>query len=327
MDKELVSIIVPVYNASEYLENCIKSLVSQTYEEIEIVLIDDGSKDESPKICDKLANIYDRIIVSHTENKGAAAARNAGVRLSNGAYITFVDSDDTVTEDFIEVLYNYLKNENSDIAVCGYYKVFSENRKESNTDLQSCFTVSGKEAMEKLLYQQTFISAPWGSLSKRKIWEKVSFPEGEKVEDVATVYRQFEAAEKLTYINRPLYNYYQRSTSTVYSTFSEKNRFYYQHTKEIIEYIEQFYPDIIGAAYNRHFSACFQILSETKKNSENKQLVSMIYEDIKKIRKNIISDKKSRKINRCAAVLSYFGVGLLHGIVRIYYKKTLKNII
>lgn len=128
--KELISIIVPVYNVEQYLDDCLISIINQTYKNLEIILIDDGSTDKSGKICDEYAKKDSRIIVIHKENGGVSSARNAGLRIAKGAYIGFVDPDDWIAEDMYEVLYSNAKKYDADVSVCKY-KIVKNRRKDN----------------------------------------------------------------------------------------------------------------------------------------------------------------------------------------------------
>ena len=123
---DLVSVIIPVYNVGEYLQTCIDSVKRQTYKDLQIILVDDGSTDGSGLICDKAAKEDDRIRVIHRTNGGLSAARNSGIEEANGEYICFIDSDDWVDESFVERLYQLAEKDNADVAACGYYRTDSE---------------------------------------------------------------------------------------------------------------------------------------------------------------------------------------------------------
>ena len=319
MDR-LVSVIIPVYNAGDYLMDAVDSLKKGSFQDFEIILIDDGSTDNSPDIADRLSREDNRIRVFHTANKGAAAARNEGVKLSVGDYILFMDSDDTVDEDYISYLWSLVQKYKSDIAVCGYRLVYPSKKKKQEATDYTVKEYTGEKAMEALLYQRGMMSVPWGSIIKRELALKVPFPEGIRAEDVATVYRLFFYASKVIYSDRPLYNYYQRKTSTIYSTVSLKNRDYFKNSREIIEFVKANCIKYIDSAYSRHFSTCFQILSETGMTAENRDFNKLLYADIKKLRKRILKNGNSRKVNRTAAALSFVSVRLLHRLLRLYYK-------
>ena len=135
MEEELISVILPIYNVEKYLEKCLKSVINQTYKNLEIILVDDGSKDNSPQICDEYAVKDKRIVVIHKSNGGLSDARNAGIEIAKGKYITLIDSDDYVELEMYEKLYNKAISDNLDIAICGNYNV-SEDYKNKKVNLE-----------------------------------------------------------------------------------------------------------------------------------------------------------------------------------------------
>ena len=322
-----ISIIIPVYNTVKYIDRCLESCISQSYDDYEIILIDDGSKDGSSEKCDEWANKNKKVKAFHFENAGAATARNRGIEKSSGEYICFIDSDDCISHDYLEYLYMLCDNSNADISVCGFADVYQGNEPKQpadETDEPVVFT--GPEAMENLLYQRYFISAPWGTLSKRNIWDKVRFPDGRRVEDVATVYKEYAAANKVVYGHRKLYYRYLLPDSTIYTTYTEKNREYLSHCRDIVKWLKEYYPKYEKSGYHRLFSACFQILSETDKSINNEAFLREVYNEIKKSRKTVLTDKKARIRNRGAALLSYISIDILHGSLRLYYKSKVRKI-
>ena len=155
-----ISVIVPVYNCKKYIKKCVDSIINQTFKDLEIILIDDGSTDESGKICDELKLKDSRIKVIHQENKGVSAARNEGVKASSGDYISFVDGDDYLSEDMYEFLYDNLKKSGADISVCGIVNCFLKEDGSEKMVKQSSFNgsgvLSGKEAMSEALKSRIF---------------------------------------------------------------------------------------------------------------------------------------------------------------------------
>ena len=322
--KAKVSIVIPVYNAEQYVKTAADSILKQTYENIELILVDDGSTDNSGKLLDELAAKDTRVTAVHTANKGAAAARNKGVRVSTGEWIGFVDSDDTVTADYVEYLMNMAKRENADIAVCGYSKVY-DSVPEYN-EQEQIISMNGYEAMETLLYQRLFMSVPWGSLQKRYIWDNLAFPEGTGAEDMGTLYKMYAAAGKVIYGSHRNYHYYQRITNTVYSDSNNRNNDYYKHSADMLRYVTDMYPDYKNAAYSRHFSCCFQILSETRRIDKNREMIERVTADIKKCRSIVLKDKKARMRNRLAAFVSYcVGVKMLHLVLNAGYRRKIQK--
>lgn len=209
--KDLISIIVPVYNVEDYVLRCLDSLINQSYEQIEIILVDDGSTDKSGKICDEFKKRDERIRVFHKKNGGLSSARNYGIKKAKGDKIAFVDSDDYVKKDLILDLYEEMQGKGADIVVCGYNDVIPEKA-----------TLSGKEATVRLLTKQENIDIiSWNKLYKKKLFVKndIYFPEGKKHEDTLTTYKLMSKAGKVSYIDKSLYVYVERKGSI---TASEK---------------------------------------------------------------------------------------------------------
>ena len=321
----MISVIVPVYNAENYIDACIHSILQQTYEDFELILVDDGSTDRSGIIIDTYADEYEKIHVVHSANGGAAAARNLGVKNANGRWVCFVDADDTIEPGYLRYLMELRNEFNADIAICGYEVIYADKKDESLDDSEtvkekSRYAMTGVEAMEDLLYQRHFMSVPWGYISKLSQWDNISFPEGAKAEDMATIYKLYAMAGRVAYGDKKLYNYYQRKSNTIYSTESVRNIDYYKHCKEMIVYVGTNYNKQLPAAYSRHFSACFQILSETPMKKKNKKLIASVYKDIRRIQISVLKDKHAKTRNRCAALMSLVSVRMMHCMLRAFYK-------
>lgn len=179
---EKISIIVPVYNVEGYLEECINSLIHQTYLNIDIILIDDGSSDSSGEICDKYKKIDNRIQVVHKKNGGVSSARNAGLSLVNTKYISFVDPDDYVSEQFIEKLYNSLIENSADIAVCNFFTIKGKNIFEEKEIRDK--NLNQEEALRLLVKDEIMSSYLWNKLFKRELFNNLQFDIGYRYEDI-----------------------------------------------------------------------------------------------------------------------------------------------
>lgn len=223
---EKISIVVPVYNVENYLRKCLDSILNQTYKNIEIILIDDGSKDSSGNICDEYALKSEKIKVIHKENAGLSATRNLGIEVSTGDYIAFIDSDDYITEDYCEMLYNTLKETNADIA-CGAYKVVRTDESviidssvDSGLSQNEVVEYEGIEIMREFLCQKTFKNFVWNKLFKKSV--VCSFQVGINYEDIVFGFNVLSTINKVTYINRNCYFYLKRNSS-ITATMTEKN--------------------------------------------------------------------------------------------------------
>ncbi len=214
VSEELVSIIVPVYNVENYLERCLNSIVAQTYKNMEIILVNDGSKDNSKEICKKFQKSDNRIKYIEQENQGLSAARNNGLNASKGKYVIFIDSDDFVNINFVKELYMALINTNSDIAICNYKKVFDSTvdmYKKDNGLIQS-FT--GKNKFYNLYNDKsTITTVAWNKIYKREIFKNTKYPVGKVHEDEFVIYDVLNNAKKITYTSCEYYYYFQRENS------------------------------------------------------------------------------------------------------------------
>ncbi len=308
--------------------------MAQTYKDIELILVDDGSDDGSEKLCDWLASCFDRIRVVHEENGGAARARNTGIAHASGDWICFIDSDDIFSAAMLDELVCMAVDTGADIAVCAHAKCKSSDI--SNVDSIAAFFSSadtsagthpivyrGHDGVKALLYQRGMLSAPWGMISKRSLWDTVSFPEGTAAEDMGTIYRLFLNAGIVAYTGRVLYGYMQSAGNTVFSTASERNPDYFMHSRDMLEYIRDAVPDCINAASSRHLSACFQILSETPYDQKKTEFTRAVYADIRSVRRIVTFDREARRKNRLAALGSYVSISAIHRLLCAEYKRSL----
>ncbi|MDR1540569.1 MAG: glycosyltransferase [Clostridiales bacterium] len=210
----MISIIVPVYNVGRYLGRCVDSLLVQTYADIEVVLVDDGSTDGCAGICDGYARGDARVRAIHQENGGLSRARNAGLDIMRGEYVAFVDSDDYVSEDFCRTLLGVMRRFQSDLAICSRFYVSENGRKTMR------FKSSGEDALmdseQAILEMNSYRSFDWsacGKLYKRELFSNVRFPEGKVSEDKFVAYKLLLKAGRIVYHPEPLYYYFQRSGS------------------------------------------------------------------------------------------------------------------
>ena len=214
--KEKISVIVPVYNVEKYLKKSIDSIINQTYKNLEIILVDDGSIDDSGKICDEYEKKDARIKVIHQENQGLSKARNNGIEQATGEYIGFVDSDDYIEKKMYEILYEYIIKYDADISICKYEKIEEynnkvyQNRKENN----EVIVMSKTEGIRELLEEHGKITNyAWNKLYRKKLFENVRYPEKRKFEDIGTTYLLLEKSRKVVFSNYIGYEYLQREGS------------------------------------------------------------------------------------------------------------------
>ncbi len=204
-NEPLISVIIPVYKVEEYLNKCVDSVINQTYKNLEIILVDDGSPDNCPKICDDYAKQDKRIKVIHKKNGGLSDARNAGIDMANGEYLSFIDSDDYVEKNYISFLYNLAKKYNSDLTMGKQYVRYSN--KTINTGSGSLYELNSYDALDKILYGEDLDVSAWAKLYKKELFKKVKFPVGRLFEDAATIYKLIDLSKKVVLKSEPIYNY------------------------------------------------------------------------------------------------------------------------
>lgn len=221
----LVSVIIPIYNVEAYLQRCVASVRNQTYENLEIILVDDGSPDKCGSICDKLAGEDKRIVVIHKQNGGLSDARNHGLSVAKGEYIVFVDSDDYIAPFFVENLFDALVKTGSDVALCSYAVVSTDECKgfrevTEETEMEIC----DRNELLMNLYDAnhqdaTYFIVAWNKLYKRSLWEEIRFPKGKIHEDEATTYKIFDKCQKGVYVKTPMYGYFTSDSSITRGAF------------------------------------------------------------------------------------------------------------
>ncbi len=219
--RPLISIIVPVYKVENYIDDCISSIVSQTYENIEIILVDDGSPDNCPKLCDEWKEKDSRIQVIHKQNGGLSDARNKALDIVKGDFISFVDSDDWIEKNMIETMYLALDKHNADICSCSIINHFIDENKIS---IRNCkeFVGNSEEALKHLYMNTDLPVASWCKLYKSYLWKDQRFPVGKVYEDAMTTYLIIDKAKAIVQINTPLYHYRIRKNSITNSKCSLK---------------------------------------------------------------------------------------------------------
>lgn len=245
---EKVTIIIPVYNVEEYLEECLQSVIEQTYANLEIILVDDGSTDSSGKICDAYKNKDNRIKVIHQTNQGLSAARNTALKLATGEMIQFVDSDDFIAKNMIEELVYLMKENQADIVISSHY--LYENGKviepEYSNDLE---IYDARQAIGEMVLDKKIRFYAWDKFYKRKLWQEIEFPTGRIFEDIATIPKAFVTAKKVVFYDHPFYYYRKREGSITMKRSKEQkleylnsvldmNQFLREKTKGIEDYLD-----------------------------------------------------------------------------------------
>jgi glycosyltransferase involved in cell wall biosynthesis len=277
--KMLISVIVPVYNTAPYLSKCLDSILAQSHRDLEIILIDDGSEDNSGAICDEYAKKDRRIKAIHQANGGQSSARNAGLDIATGAYIAFVDSDDSIMPEMFSAMLAAIERENADLAICGVKLVDENDREVFWNDEQIKNDVLDTGQALRALFRSTWYTTHPNKLHKYGLWQDIRFPVGKIMEDNFTVHHIFAKCHKVVTLEDKFYLYIQRSGSTT-SNYSEKHlvgswdAFYdrYLFFKCEGKEFKQYYINSIGAMYNTLIEA-----SKYLDFAEHKQVIEPLY--------------------------------------------------
>lgn len=272
---KLISVIIPVYQVEQYLDQCIQSVVNQTYADLEIILVDDGSNDSCPTMCDEWAIRDSRIRVIHKKNGGLADARNVGLDICSGSYIGFVDSDDWISPEMYSTLVKALEQENADISACNITNVYPDKKVVWGSQAS---LVGDSETMLNLLYSDTeFPVCSWNKLYKKELWEGFRFPTGKICEDAFTTYLLVHKAKKIVQITEPLYFYRIRPESIMTQEFSPKKMDEEEAWRENYLFIKDQYPGLYKKAFSFYLQKVFLLLQSIPVNLRDKYSAEYTY--------------------------------------------------
>ncbi len=312
---DLISVVVPIYNVEKYLEECVQSIINQSYNNIEILLIDDGSTDGSGMVCDKLAERDNRIKVFHKINGGLSDARNYGIEYAIGKYVMFVDSDDVVDEDMVKLLYGIITSvKNIKLAVCclshfvdGENPIFCKNG--------GSVILSKEEAVIDFLYQKGISTSACGKLYAMELLENIRFIKGQRFEDNEFMFNVISSCEIIGYNSSKLYAYRHRLNSITTTNFGEKDFDIIEIGKRILEKSNVLSPAVRNAAIVYQCTNCLRVFL----TASGEYMKDRRYEYCKKYlkinAKPVIKNKDARKKLKIGLFLFYIGVP--HNVLKI----------
>lgn len=308
----MVSVIIPIYNVQDYLARCIDSVLAQTYTDLEIILVDDGSLDASGDICDEYDLKHRFIRVIHKTNGGLSDARNAGLEVAQGSYVTFIDADDYVHPRFVETLMHAIDNTGAQIAACTWQELQDgATPRKVNLDKVPSKTYSQQEAINTVFYQGELNHSACSRIFEMQLFDDIRFPEGALYEDLAIIYQLLRKVEKVTLLNAPMY-YYMHRAGSIITTMSLRRTQVLDHLERLEKQVAKEAPQYLPAVRSRHLSACFNMLRLMPAHDPRWQPTkARCWKYIKNMRFLCIKDRKVRIKNKIAILLSYFGVGFL----------------
>lgn len=272
----LISVIVPIFKVEQYLNRCIESLVYQTYSNLEIIVVDDGSPDNCPQMCDGWAIKDNRIKVIHKENGGLSDARNAGMQVATGDVISFIDSDDWIDLNAFEVMFNIMQDDESDIVSCGVNWVNEDGKLIRTESVIKHEILNSHDAMRDLLHDGKLKEHVWNKLYRRNVIENIPFEKGKYHEDVFWSYQVIGKARSISVIPDSYYNYVQRADSIMGERYSPKRLDALDATKLRCEYIKKHFPDLFNDALQNYMGSCLYHLQLALRSNQEEAVIQNI---------------------------------------------------
>lgn len=260
-----ISVIIPVYNVEKYLMRCVESLQRQTWRDVEIILVNDGSKDGSGELCDELAKEDSRVKVIHQENQGASLARQNGIAAAKGEYLAFVDSDDYVEPEYLQAMYDALIQDDADVAACDFV-MHKEGENEPTVGAIHFESLTQDEVMERFFKYQFW--GFWGGLYRRDAFEKLYFPEATVNEDYVVKLQLFHRIEKMAYVPVPLYHYIAHENSLSHQKLTKRAFEEFDNKMWAYEYCKENFKQYTKHSEAQLAETCVKLLTKLK-NSEN----------------------------------------------------------
>lgn len=252
----MISVIVPVYKVEKYLDQCVASIVSQSFSDLEIILVDDGSPDNCPAMCDNWAKRDSRIRVIHKENGGLSDARNAGVTAAKGSFIGFVDSDDITPPDMYQVLFSLMEQDDSDIAACGIKQFWDKNTPPHRMTSSGKYSFTTEEALHELILERHLKQPVWYKLYRRTTIINIPFPVGKYHEDVFWSYQAIGAARRVSVVDFPCYLYRQHPNSIMGSPYSLSHLDSLDALDAQVTYMQKHFPNLVPLAVSTFVGCC-----------------------------------------------------------------------
>lgn len=308
MMQEKISIIVPVYNVEAYLERCVESILKQTYTNLEILLVNDGSTDKSGELCDKLALRDHRIRVIHKENGGLSDARNRGIDEASSNLIGFIDSDDYIDEDMYETLYRQMVASKADLSMCGHYDVYHQIPEKQVAEIKT-WELMPEEAIKMVMEAKILSVTAVNKLYKKALFEQLRFRIGKIAEDAFIMVDLIHQCSKIVATNEKKYYYVHRENSITTQKFSLKFLNVIEAYEQNAKIISENYPDLYDVAIMRLNWAYFYVLDRLLVDNDfkDKVLEDRLISYLKKNKKSILMDSRftrARKMSFLALCLS-----------------------
>ena len=323
ISEPLISVIVPVYNVEGFLDQCLESIVSQSYRHLEILVVDDGSTDSSGAICDRWAERDERIRVIHQPNGGLSAARNTALDVMRGEWVIMADSDDLLHPETASVLLDAIVGDKADIVV-GDYVIVNGNEEPqwpNNNEKIDHRIFSQQEALLAIFYQQGLTHSAWARIYRASLFDGIRYPVGRLYEDLAIIYPLLKECDKVVKIDNCVYGYRQRESS-ILGNFSPRRADVLDICEDLENLTQSEDEQYVKAVRSRLLSAYFNILllSHHDKSGDHKQLQDRCWTGIKRLRLGCLFDKNVRLKNKFGIIASFLGRNVLCSVIGHNYR-------
>lgn len=278
----MISVIIPVYNTEKYLNRCLKSVLNQTYNDLEVILVDDGSTDSSSSICQLAAKEDSRVVYYRIDNGGQGRARNYALDRANGDWISFVDSDDWIENDMLECMISEAEKSNSDIAICGWYRNHGFQQREQPCP-SSIRYYDNKQIMQEYLQSSVITSSMCNKIYRSFLWDAIRFPEFRAREDMAILYKILAKSQKAVHIGKSKYIQFVRPGSTERTGFNKNKMSSIDSSRQLRTYINENYPELRNYVALRPAKYCVDLMTEICKSfslNKNKKSYQYLYHQL-----------------------------------------------
>lgn len=311
--------IVPIYKVEAFAEDCIKSIMSQTYTNLEIILVLGKTEDSCEKICKTYADLDERIQVLTCEPKGLSDARNRGIEIAKGAYIGFVDGDDWIEPDMYEKLLHVLLENKADISVCGRFIEYADGNRAAIGGENRTYCLTPQEGIEAILYMKDILTSAWDKLYKAELFDGIRYPLGRALEDLFTTYKLFDKAQKIAVTSQKEYHYRVRKGSLL-NTYNVKNQMDADDVLiEVEDFVKKRYPSLMPAVNSIYVRTYFACLRHNLESGElNQKYAKQAVKNIRSRAWKVIWDKKSTLMAKVVSVVGSLGIPVSRFILIIF---------
>lgn len=317
----LISVIVPAYNAEKYVERCVETLVNQTYQNLEIFLVDDGSKDETYALCQKMEARYEKVVALTKRNGGAASARNCGLSEIHGEYVAYMDADDIVLEDYVSYLYHLIQKYDADVAMCDCYKMNVQESMPEHFAEKDVHVFNREEAVANLFYRKGVTGYPVLKLWKTEVVKDGLFPEDMLYgEDFVYVYEMLKRCSKIVYGEKVTYIYYQNADSVNrHVNYPQLVHSWNVFSDTLLTDVRKEYPALEKAVVAKNYILAIDFYNRIDGSCDEEQLRIRLIQYIKKYGRLVSRDSDCKRLNRILGMLgSISPKGLLFLCRRFY---------